>query len=109
MVRPLTRNTLCGATLAEQNGLCMVQRKHSIGWWLLLASSLTWFGCKHPGPRSQEVNKAVQESAVTAQLPKAPPSPVPLQIANPPAPLKVTPGQNQPTIQPQPNHGGLRA
>jgi hypothetical protein len=87
----------------------MVQRKHSIGWWLLLASSLTWFGCKHPGPRSQEVNKPVEDSAVTAQLPKAPPSVVPLQIANSPAPPKVTPGQNEPTIQPQPNHGGLRA
>jgi hypothetical protein len=87
----------------------MVQRKHCIGWWLLVLSSLACFGCKQPGPRSQEVNKPVQESAVTSQLAKIPSTVVPLEIANAPAPPKLTSAYNQLTIEPSPNKAGARA
>jgi hypothetical protein len=109
MVPPLTRDIVWAASLARQNGLCMVHRKPSIGWWLLLASSLAWFGCKDPGPRSQDVNKPVQEGAVTSPLPKAPPTVVPLQIVNPPAPPKLTSAYHQLTIEAPPNNAGSRA
>jgi hypothetical protein len=54
----------------------MVHNKHSIGWWLLLlASSLTCFGCKHSGECGchEEVPAVVQQIGTAPHVAKASP------------------------------------
>jgi hypothetical protein len=73
----------CAMWFAKQAGLCMGRHARYLGWCLLVASSLVWFGCNQLGPRREDQ---------TTTGHKPPPEPeAPLEILTPPRPLPAPP------------------
>jgi hypothetical protein len=70
----------------------MGRHARNVGWFLLIASSLVWFGCDHLTPRQQD-------QATTSRNPPPEPEP-PLEILTPPRPLPDLPKENIDTQAP---------
>jgi hypothetical protein len=67
----------------------MGRHSRNFGWWMLLATSLTWFGCKQVPPRCADQGNTAQQQPAAPQ-PAAPQPAPPLQIADPPPPMSVS-------------------
>jgi hypothetical protein len=83
---------VCAMWLAKQTGLCMGRHARNVGWCLLIASSLVWFGCTQLAPRHPD-------QASTSRKPPPEPEP-PLEILSPPRPFPGPPKENIDTQAP---------